>query len=290
MTKKEDVFVSEDPYLKWLRKTKGLSKTSVYHYYTYYKHFDKLNPTQNAINKFIQQRKNHSIVRGFMKSFLEFLGVEKQFKLPPKQTGTKKKRIVRNYTTHQIEQVRVYSYEKSLKDGLIFDIIYYGALRRAEITTIEVNHFDWSSFLGDISKHAKLLIFGKGKKQREVLIHPLVMMKLLDFYLNSRLINLEMNTNQIIDVLSSNISPLITGINEWKIWKLIHRNSERAIGIAMRPHELRHTRATELERNGASIRAIQHYLGHSNPQTTDIYLHHEKKESLEKIRNVVENI
>jgi integrase len=38
-------------------------------------------------------------------------------------------------------------------------------------------------------------------------------------------------------------------------------------------HVLRHTRGTMLFANGASIDQVQYYLGHSNPNTTQIYVH-----------------
>ena len=287
MTKIDQIYESDDPYLEWLRKSKGLSKTTVWGYYKYYRHFVKLDFTQKNINVFLQQKKNNSLVRGFMRSFILFLEVEDRFTIPPKPSGKKKKRIIRNFAIEQIRQVSNYCYDQSLKDGLIFDIIYYGALRRVEITTIKINSFDWDSY--DPEKNCKLLIFGKGKKQREVLIPPKVIDKLLDHYLDVRILNKEMNRDDLVAVLSSNTDPLFKDLSEWRVWKNIKRNSERSIGIAIRPHELRHTRATELERSGASIRSIQHYLGHSTPQITEIYLHITQTQSLDKIREIVDN-
>ena len=45
------------------------------------------------------------------------------------------------------------------------------------------------------------------------------------------------------------------------------------------------SRATELEKKGHNIRTIQHYLGHSNPQITETYLHTTEKHSLNEIKN-----
>ena len=48
---------------------------------------------------------------------------------------------------------------------------------------------------------------------------------------------------------------------------------ELKITQRVNPHALRHSYATGLLRNGIDIRTIQEQLGHSNLETTEIYLH-----------------
>jgi len=284
MTKEEETYHSNHPYIAWLRDTKGLAKRTITEYFYYYQHFIKINPTQENINAFLQKRKNNTVVRSFLKSLLEFLDKEHLFKIPKAASGTTKKRIVRDISQDQIKAISKYCYGVSLREGLLFDILYYGALRREEITTIKINSFRWEEYFKNPLNNAKMLVTGKGKRQREVLIPPTVITKLLNEYLKKKFIHADMEKADIIKVLSTSNIPLLRGLYLWRIWKNIKRNSERAIGIAVRPHELRHTRATELEKRGVSIRAIQHYLGHTNMATTEIYLHKSGEESTENIK------
>lgn len=287
MTLKDDLMESEDPYLKWIKKIKGLSKTTIYLYANHYKQFSAQDLTQDLINDFLQKKKNTSVARGFVKSYLEFLGRPDDFTMPKHSTGKKKKRVIRDYTFDQIHKVRVFSYEQSIKEGLIFDIIYFGALRLMEILDIKVNSFYWSDYFKDPSKFCKLHVFGKGKKERPVLVHPETMQHLINLYLKKKVINPYMSSEDRVNALTQIKSPVFKDLYERKVWKIIKRNSKKAVGIEMRPHELRHTRATELERQGASIRSIQHYLGHSSPQITEIYLHTTQEQSLQEIMEIV---
>ncbi len=44
------------------------------------------------------------------------------------------------------------------------------------------------------------------------------------------------------------------------------------IGKAFSPHSLRHSRATHLANNGASVGGISNLLGHASYSTTQIYI------------------
>lgn len=292
MTMKDRLMKSEDPYLKWLRDDRGVSKTTVFHYHSYYRHFKNLKSfDQKTIQSFIQKYKNNTVVRAFVKSFIDFGSTQNYqiiFEMPPIKSGSKKKRIIKTYSKDQFQIMRDSCYNEKKSYGIMFDLLYYGALRRAEVSTIKINSFNWAGFFKDPESSCNLIIDGKGRKQRPVLIPNNVVSNLLEIFFVNDLINNHMEKEDILIALQNNEGKLFNNLYEWRVWKIINRISLKALDIAMRPHEIRHARATELEKIGASIRDIQHYLGHATPQITEVYLHTTQKTSLKNIRSIVD--
>ena len=282
-----------NPFMEWLI-AKKLSNNTLYLYWRYYDRFQKFDFSQSGIDKFFANKNiNNSISRAFMKSLLEFLEMSDQFKLPPKPTGKKKKKIIRKVTGDQIRNIREVAYDDNKIIGFLFDFLYYGALRRSEVSKIMINSLNWGVWFEDRNKPCEMIIrLGKGNKDRNVLIPSSVVSDFLEFDMKKANIN-PINMRGFVSTLSNTSKPIFmkkngSALNGWKIWQVIKRISNKAIGIEMRPHEIRHARATELERNGMSIRSIQHYLGHSTPQITEIYLHTTTKQSLEKVKEFMQ--
>jgi len=281
-----------NPYTNYLI-AKGLSERTIYRYMNFYKRFEKYPFTQQGIDEFFSNKKRNDYVsRAFMKSLLQFLEMEDQFKMPPKITGAKRKKIIRPISQHQITDIRKESYKKSKMGGFLFDLLYYGALRVSEIGKLKINSFNWEAWFNDPSKQCELRIeMAKGKKDRIVLIPASVVKDLADFYMKKN--NLKPTTLQEYAYILNNAKGGIFRQHNGKnlsgrhIWEFVKKMSSQAIGMAIRPHELRHARATELQDLGVSIRDIQHFLGHTNPQITEIYLHTTEKQSLKNIQKIL---
>lgn len=274
-------------FKEFLEKTKGLSKQSVYLYGIWIKDLDVSNLSQESINEFIQGKGNNSIVRGAMMSFFEMAGLSKTFEMPPKRTGAIKKRIIRDISHEEIDILRKHLYSKSFKKGLIFDLLYQGALRRAEIPTVRMNSFRWLEWIENMDDFCKLIIKGKRDKERVVLINPETAKMIFEHY-NKKYAFKDMDE---IRAFANSPSLLFTmngkQISEWYVWDVVHSGSHQILSRDVRTHELRHGRATELERMKVPINDIKNYLGHSSLATTEIYLHRSEKESIENIGNIL---
>lgn len=275
-------------YCDYLKKIRGLSDTSVFHYLKYHRHFMNTPLTQENINKFVASKKNNSVVRAYMKSYLEFLEGDKEFDLPVVKSGTKSKRLIRPVSMAEINEMRSEAYKRKARDGLIIDLLYWGALRRAEILTIKVNSFYWGDFFANPDEYGKVRVVGKGKKDRIVLVHPKAMQTLLGIYFDKKILTNFMQPAEMIQKLNSMGEVLFKKLSEWSVWKVVQYYSTKHLKRDIRTHEIRHARATQLEEDGASIKDIQRYLGHSSIMTTEIYLHSLESKSLENIKQISE--
>jgi integrase/recombinase XerD len=176
-----------------------------------------------------------------------------------KQTKVEK-RLRKPLTDDELEVLR--SACRTEREKAIIEFFYSTGCRLDEAYKLNRDDINW------INKSC--LVIGKGNKEREVYISARAGLFLKN-YLQSRK---DMNT------------ALFVGIR-----KPYKRLSGRAIedifgelggraGITRKihPHLMRHTMATNLLRNGASLSAVQGLLGHEDPATTQIYARLDKEE------------
>jgi len=117
----------------------------------------------------------------------------------------------------------------------------------------------------------RLIVHGKGNRERVVLIPPKVMKSVLLW---------------IEYILGAEEGDKLFKISTFSYWFHLRRVGEQ-IGIKLNPHLIRHTKASQLRNDGFDLVDIKNFLGHSDISTTQIYLHQSQKETLDKFRDYI---
>ncbi len=115
-------------------------------------------------------------------------------------------------------------------------------------------------------KNNSMKVIGKGNKERIVFLNEKALMY-LKMYINSRTDKSDyIFTSERMDRKTSLYKPIGARAIEDVFTKIGKR-----CDLHLHPHLLRHTFASMMLKNGASLRAIQEMLGHSDPKTTNVY-------------------
>ena len=167
------------------------------------------------------------------------------------------------------------------RDRVILSILYDTAIRVSELTGI---------VLGDMNlnvKNASIVIHGKGKKSRTIVLNRKCADLLKDYVLHYHASDATPDT------------PLFYTVIHGKMNHMSQRNVERIVkkyGDSIReehpelpdatyPHMLRRTRATGLYRDGVPLELVSAILGHSSTETTKIYAIPSVKQMREALSN-----
>ena len=178
-----------------------------------------------------------------------------------------------------------------LRDRALLEVMYASGVRVSEVSGLDVHDADLDALT--------MIVRGKGNKQRLVVIGEPARAAIARYLRDGRgaLIRVARpkpgedgrwktddgrsdgrRPSTIVHPLSSTNALFInrngTRLSQRRI-QLIVRKYALAAGIDARvhPHLLRHTFATHLLDGGAELRVVQELMGHSNPNTTQIYLH-----------------
>ena len=158
---------------------------------------------------------------------------------------------------------------KRTRDLICLDLLYSTGVRRAELKTIR---------LQDVDRSRKTIrVMGKGGKVREIPVSD-TLLSGIDHY--CRLVDAE-NFEMVHSYL------LVTDKGQPLYDKFIYLLVKKYLGQISSvdkksPHVLRHSFATHLMDNGASLSAVKDLLGHASLASTEVYLHH----SMKKIKSI----
>jgi site-specific recombinase XerD len=153
------------------------------------------------------------------------------------------------------------------RDYALLMLLVYCGLRRAEATGLTLGS------IGHERKHITLRILGKGDKERLIVL-PLPVHEAIEEYLHASgrkelpnsaplFVPLMPRSERMREKLMANDT----------LWRLVKKYALQA-GIPSQEsttHVLRHTAATNALDNGATIRRVQHMLGHADIKTTTRY-------------------
>lgn len=144
-----------------------------------------------------------------------------------------------------------------LRDIAVIELLFATGIRISELCTLKIEQVDLSSH--------KLLIYGKGAKERMIQIGNKDVIQILSQYYSA----FEK------DISSTGwffINRLNTRYSEQSVRAMILKYAKLAdIPLHITPHMFRHSFATLLLEADVDIRYIQKMLGHSSITTTEIY-------------------
>jgi integrase/recombinase XerC/integrase/recombinase XerD len=151
--------------------------------------------------------------------------------------------------------------ENTLRARTVLELLYGTGLRISECASLTWANLNFAEEL--------VRVWGKGSKERIVPLTKASIKWLCKYK--------DFQSKNAIPCFPSNFLFSKNGekpYNTRKLYSDIH-NLLRSIGWEGKasPHVLRHTFATHLLENGANIVTVQKLLGHSNPNTTQIYTH-----------------
>ena len=216
-----------------------------------------------------------------LRSFYRFLVQEGMFEATPVPSGRsfqmKVAKTLPSFLGHK-EAGRLLdapddSTPHGLRDKALLELLYGCGVRLAEIHGMN---------LGDINfGQRSVLVRGKGNKERETLFGQPAEDALTRYLDEARpLLADEAPPAEKTDALFLNRYG--QRLSRRSIESMVRKYGAQAgTQDDVHPHTLRHTFATHLLEGGADLRVIQELLGHSSPQTTQIYTHITKAEALQ---------
>lgn len=150
---------------------------------------------------------------------------------------------------------------EDLRDQAILEFMYASGCRIAEVASLTCAGVDFDD------KSAR--VFGKGSKERIVVLHDTAVAAMRKYWKIARPALLGDNETQAFFVSNRG-----RGMSADTIRKMF-KDTVAMAGLSddITPHSLRHSFATDMLSGGADLRTVQELLGHAGLSTTQIYTH-----------------
>jgi len=154
---------------------------------------------------------------------------------------------------------------RECRDNTMLLFLYTLGLRVSELINIKINNFS--------NDKSTLKILGKGGKERVMPLPSFLQHKLTEYLQYSRLQLLEHKSTIILSPYLF-IGKAGKKLSRVAVFLLVKKFAKQNnLSSKLSPHKLRHSIATHLLSQGANLRMIQSFLGHSSISTVQIYTH-----------------
>ena len=151
--------------------------------------------------------------------------------------------------------------DRVLRDIFVLELLFSSGMRVSELCTLSKDTFSVDN------SGIRLLIFGKGRKERIIQITTPELIRLSQKYCEVYEGYIQEQGTILINDRGHSLSPQSVRRIIQKYMRRINTSGH------ITPHMFRHTFATSLLEAGMDIRYIQSLLGHSSISTTQIYTH-----------------
>lgn len=171
----------------------------------------------------------------------------KDIKIPKPDNSISQEKILTEYEISKLIA------QSPTRLSLIIETLYFSALRVSELLSIRLRDLTFQKEKVEIS------ILGKRSKIRTIFIP-------LELYQHIRK---EFKGEKY---LFSNKQGL--PISRQYVWRAVNTTALNLLNKPLHPHLLRHSRSSHLLKQGISLKALSHFLGHASSSiTSDFYIH-----------------
>jgi integrase/recombinase XerD len=174
----------------------------------------------------------------------------------PEPKGVRRRPLTRAEINGLLEQIDT-EHHSGLRDRTLFELMYSSGLRSSEAGALKIGDIDF--------ENRQMLVHGKGSKDRMVPLSILAR-DLVQHYLGRRIA--EREGWVFCGKHGKHLSRYTVG---WRFRVLMRRFEMDKKELCA--HSIRHSTATHLLENGASVRYVQELLGHASIETTARYTH-----------------
>lgn len=270
---------SFDAFIQYLRVERGVSEITVKNYREDFKIFllsfpdvratDDLNV--DMLPEFVRRqdelaRSSSTILRRYslLRNYFSFLNEEDILheEIPDVDKPKSSKRlpfVMSNEEVDELLEAPDISKDNGMRDRAMLELMYATGLRVSELLSLRFRNVNMQNGL--------ITVYGKGNKQRSVPVSSFAL-EFLRKYIDGPRKRVKGSKDTDIIFLNRDGKTLS---RTYFFMQIKRYAEEKGIDSSVSPHTLRHCFATHLLENGASLRAVQEMLGHSNIATTQIY-------------------